>query len=144
MPPTALNCMKSPTQMSYVAVLAFLSLFTILFAVGFVDFSIAPFEDAAMLMRYSDHFAKGYGIVWNVGDKPVDGATDFLFMIVVGLFVKGGLSLEFATRLIGFSSHILTAAPQPLYVIFWQRIPRKVVSATIRLRVRCRIHLQHL
>jgi hypothetical protein len=91
-----------------VFILIFLLLFTVLFAVKFVDFSLAPFEDAAILMRYALHFAKGYGIVWNIGEKPVDGATDFLFMILVGLFVKLGLSLEFATRLIGFLSHIIT------------------------------------
>lgn len=89
-------------------ILVFLLLFTILFAYIFVDFSIAPFEDAAILMRYSENFAQGYGIVWNIGEKPVDGATDFLFMIVLGLFVKTGMSLEFAVRIIGFSSHILT------------------------------------
>jgi arabinofuranosyltransferase len=91
-----------------VFILIFLLLSTGLFAVIFVDFSLPPKEDAAILMRYALHFAKGYGIVWNIGEKPVDGATDFLFMILVGCFVKAGLSLEFATRFIGFLSHIIT------------------------------------
>lgn len=88
--------------------MSFLFLITALFAVRFIDFSITPHEDAAILMRYAEHFAQGHGIVWNIGDKPVDGATDFLFMILVGLLVKVGMSLEFATRFIGFSSHVLT------------------------------------
>lgn len=86
----------------------FLLLFVTLFAIVFVDFSLVPMEDAAILMRYAEHFAQGYGIVWNIGDKPVDGATDFLFMVLVGLLVKAGLSLEFATRFLPFTSHILT------------------------------------
>ncbi len=78
------------------------------YAAYFIDFSCPPFEDAAILMRYAKNFANGHGIVWNVGEAPVDGATDFLFMICVGLLVKTGLSLEMATRSIGFFSHILT------------------------------------
>jgi arabinofuranosyltransferase len=100
--------MNNRLRMSDAVVLIVLLLFTALFAVKFVDFSIAPFEDAAILMRYAEHFAQGHGIVWNIGEKPVDGATDFLFMILLGLFAKAGMSLEFATRLIGFSSHVIT------------------------------------
>ena len=43
-----------------------------------------PFEDAAMVMRYANHLAQGAGIVWNVGDAPLDGATDFLFLLILG------------------------------------------------------------
>lgn len=90
------------------SILVFLLLFIVFYALIFVDFSIAPFEDAAILMRYSDNFAQGHGVVWNIGEKPVDGATDFLFMIIVGLFVKAGASLEFSVRFIGFLSHLFT------------------------------------
>jgi thymidine kinase len=34
-----------------------------------VNFSARPFEDAAILMRYSQHVAEGHGIVWNVGGE---------------------------------------------------------------------------
>ena len=95
-------------KMIDISIIFFLTLFTILFGRIFVDFSIAPFEDAAILMRYSEHIAQGYGIVWNVGDKPVDGATDFLFMLIAGLLTKAGLSLEFSIRIIGYTSHVLT------------------------------------
>ncbi|MCI0452444.1 MAG: hypothetical protein L0Z51_08645 [Candidatus Latescibacteria bacterium] len=81
---------------------------TLVFAAVFVDFSVSPFEDAAILMRYAGHLAGGHGIVWNVGEAPVDGATDFLFMAVVALLVKLGVALEIATRGIGFASHLLT------------------------------------
>jgi arabinofuranosyltransferase len=89
-------------------ILACLLLFAIIFAMRFVDFSLKPVEDAAMLMRYAEHLAGGYGIVWNIGEAPVDGATDFLFMVILGLTVKAGLTLEFATRVLGFSAHLLT------------------------------------
>ena len=50
-----------------------------------MDWRSVPFEDAAMLLRYSQNFAQGHGIRWNIGQNPVDGATDFLYMIVTGL-----------------------------------------------------------
>lgn len=69
---------------------------------------LAPFEDAAMLMRYAEHLASGYGIVWNIGSAPVDGATDFLFMVLAAFFTRLGLSVEAAVRVIGIVSHTLT------------------------------------
>ena len=75
-----------------------------LFATFFVNFNIPPFEDAAMLMRYANHLAHGYGIVWNVGQHPVDGATDFLFMVSVAALMKIGVPLARAVRGIGLFS----------------------------------------
>jgi arabinofuranosyltransferase len=85
-------------------------LFTVLYSILSFDLSLSPFEDAAMLMRYATHVAAGQGIVWNIGERPVDGATDFLFMMVLAAFAWFGIALETAVRLIGIVSHLLTAA----------------------------------
>ena len=77
------------------------------YAMTAVDFSVPPFEDAAMLMRYSKHLADGYGIVWNIGETPVDGATDFLFMVSLAGLNELGLSIETAVRSLGLISHLL-------------------------------------
>src|SRR5258708_11376964 len=61
-----------------------------------------------MLMRYADHLAHGYGIVWNIGEHPVDGATDFLFTVASAFLIKLGVPIGRSVRTIGFSSHILT------------------------------------
>jgi hypothetical protein len=74
----------------------------------FIDFSIPPFEDAAMIMRYAQHLANGHGVVWNIGQAPVDGATDFLFMLASAALIKLGFTVGQAVRGIGFISHILT------------------------------------
>lgn len=79
------------------------------FVVIFLQFSRQPVEDAAILMRYSLHLSQGDGIVWNVGARPVDGGTDFLFLVVLSALVKAGLAVEIAARLIGILSHLLTA-----------------------------------
>ncbi|HXY38238.1 MAG TPA: hypothetical protein VEQ10_01125 [Vicinamibacteria bacterium] len=78
------------------------------YAYAQLDLRGRPEEDAAMLLRYSGHLAQGYGIVWNVGERPVDGATDFLFMLVVAALHRAGLSLETAARGLGLAAHAAT------------------------------------
>ncbi|KAA0276863.1 MAG: hypothetical protein EDM79_06200 [Chloroflexi bacterium] len=95
-----------------VSVLLFVSV--VYYAFNFIDFAIPPFEDAAMLMRYAQHLAAGHGIVWNIGEPPVDGATDFLFMVASAGLIKLGLSVGQSVRGIGFASHLLT-----VLIIYW-------------------------
>jgi len=77
-----------------------LILLTLLFVVSFIfikfrnTFTLPPEEDAAILMRYSQNLANGHGIVWNIGEAPVDGGTDFLYMVSIAALNKLGLSLE--------------------------------------------------
>lgn len=80
------------------------------YAAAKVDFSIPPFEDAAMIMRYAEHFARGEGLVWNVGEAPVDGATDFLLTVGLGTAVACGAGAETATRVAAVGAHYLTIA----------------------------------
>jgi hypothetical protein len=73
-----------------------------------LDRSGRPEEDAAMLLRYSQHLAAGHGVVWNIGEKPVDGATDFLFMVLVAGVHRLGVGLESAAGGIGLVAHAAT------------------------------------
>jgi hypothetical protein len=98
----------------------------IFYAVRYVDFTIPPFEDAAMLMRYAQHLAEGHGIVWNVGKAPVDGATDFLFMVTAAALIKLGLTVGQTVRGIGFVSHLLT-----VLIVYWGN--RRLHNANIPL-----------
>lgn len=86
---------------------------SLLVAVFFYDFTLPPFEDAAMLMRYAGHLAVDGDIVWNRGEAPVDGATDFLFMLMVAGVHKLGLSLEHSVRVLSLAAHLAT-----LWVVF--------------------------
>jgi len=89
---------------------ALLVCLTAVYAPTLVVWAPQPFEDAAILMRYSKHVAEGRGIVWNVGEPPVDGATDFLFMLAVAGLHRAGASLQDAVRGLCFASHLLTVA----------------------------------
>lgn len=84
------------------------------YAWAHLDLGGRPEEDAAMLMRYSRHLAAGHGIVWNVGEPPVDGATDFLFMTLLAGVHRLGVPLDSAARGIGLAAHALT-----VLLVFW-------------------------
>jgi hypothetical protein len=101
---------------------ALLVLLTLAYAVRYVDFNVPPYEDAAMLMRYADHLAHGYGIVWNIGQHPVDGATDFLFMTAAAGLIKLGVTVGRSVRAIGFLAHFAT-----VLLVYW--FNRKVWGA---------------
>lgn len=91
--------------------LTILFLLTSLYTLIYLHFSFKyPFEDAAILMRYAQNLGSGHGMVWNVGEAPVDGATDFLLVVVLAGFVRIGFPLEPSTRLISFTAHLLTIA----------------------------------
>ncbi len=72
------------------------------------QFSAHPYEDAAMLMRYAANLASGHGIVWNVGEAPVDGGTDFLYLVLLAGLVRAGLAVEVAARLTCALAHVAT------------------------------------
>lgn len=73
-----------------------------------VNKPVHPAEDAAMLMRYSINLADGNGIVWNIGQPPVDGATDFLFMVLLAGLYALGVGMEAAPLWVGGISHLIT------------------------------------
>jgi len=105
-------------------VMGLLVIFVIAYTATSVDFGAPPYEDAAMLMRYADHLAHGYGIVWNVGQHPVDGATDFLFMTASAALIRVGVPVGRSVRALGFVSHILT-----VLLVYW--VNRRVWKASL-------------
>lgn len=42
-------------------------------------------DDAYITLRYSQHFAEGYGIVWNIGEPPLEGYSNFSYMFLGAL-----------------------------------------------------------
>lgn len=88
-----------------------------------VQWGQAPTEDAAMLLRYAEHVAQGHGFVWNIGDPPLDGATDFLFVVAVAAVARLGASVETAARLLGAFAHIAT-----VFLVYF--VPRRLFRAS--------------
>ncbi len=49
----------------------------------YVPWNSFPSEDAAMLFQYSENLAESGRVAYNLGGPPVEGATDFLWMLVL-------------------------------------------------------------
>ena len=60
-----------------------------------------PAEDACILFRYATHVAEGHGIVWNVGEPPVEGATEFAWMVLLAAMMRAGLPLQVTAQALG-------------------------------------------
>ncbi|MFC5290280.1 hypothetical protein ACFPM7_24775 [Actinokineospora guangxiensis] len=56
-------------------------------------------DDALITFRYSANLAAGHGPVWNVGEDPVEGFTNFLWMLWHTPFAALGLSLPTVAKL---------------------------------------------
>lgn len=67
----------------------------------FVWLQPVPAEDACILFRYAAHLAGGHGIVWNIGEPPVEGATEFSWMVLIAGIMRLGLPVEAATQALG-------------------------------------------
>jgi hypothetical protein len=102
---------RGPADLAALLGLAALLLFTGLPA---LRSTAPPAEDAAMLLRYAGHLAAGHGMVWNLGEPPCDGATDFLFALMTAGLAAAGLSLETAVRALGLAAHALTVG-----LVYW-------------------------
>ena len=48
-------------------------------------------DDAYISFRYAQHLAQGDGLVWNVGEPPVEGYTNFLWTVLLAVPEKLGL-----------------------------------------------------
>src|SRR3954453_14850312 len=57
------------------------------------------FDDAYMFLRYAHNLLGGYGLGWNRGEPPVDGATSLPHVLVVALVRWAGPTLSNAAVL---------------------------------------------
>ena len=61
------------------------------FAIGGARYFVL-FEDAMISMRYARHLADGHGFVWNIGEKPIEGFTNLLWVLWMSVAHKLGMS----------------------------------------------------
>ena len=40
-------------------------------------------DDAYISFRYAKHLAEGYGLVWNIGEYPLEGYTNFFWVVII-------------------------------------------------------------
>lgn len=75
------------------AALAFYAVFVLRtsFTIGGTRYFVL-FEDAMISMRYARHLASGHGLVWNIGEPPIEGFTNLLWVLWMSVAHLLGLS----------------------------------------------------
>ncbi len=76
-------------------------------------FSRFVVDDAYISFRYAENFIHGNGLVFNPGEY-VEGYTNFLWVVLLGLLNRLGLEMETAARVLGGMTSLLT-----LWGTFW-------------------------
>jgi len=66
-----------------------------------------PMDDAFISFRYANFFADGHGLVWNTGER-VEGYTNFLWTLLLGIGMKLGIEPERASIILSFPCYIGT------------------------------------
>lgn len=90
----------------------FLIILSLLIATIF-SINILPHEDAAILFRYSENLSNTGIISYNPNDVPTEGATDFLWMLIIAILYKFGINSYFSAIILNllsliFISNIIT------------------------------------
>lgn len=80
-------------------------------------------EDAFISFRFARHLADGLGLVWNPGESPVEGYTNFLWVLLSALGIRLGLDPGGFAQLLG----VMAGAAVPVYVY---RFGRRLLGLT--------------
>lgn len=127
---------SSTSRALYVALASAVSFF----AIGLLTLSRAhPEEDAFILFRYVRNVVDGHGIVFNVGGAHAEGATDFLWMILLCVVTWLGIDVAVAAALLnavgaGIAGFLLFQVLESAGLarlgrgIWWVLVPVTVVS----------------
>jgi hypothetical protein len=71
------------------------------------NFSI---DDVAISYRYAQHLAQGAGLTWNPGQPPVEGYSNFLWVLLLAAGATMGIDIEISSKIIGVLFGVLTLA----------------------------------
>ena len=64
-------------------------------------------EDAYISFRFAKNLAGGHGLIWNPGEKPVEGYTNFLWVIISAVLLKFRLNILWLCQAIGIIAGLL-------------------------------------
>jgi arabinofuranosyltransferase len=65
-----------------------------------IDYLRFVCDDAFISFRYAKNFVEGHGLVYNIGER-VEGYTNFLWTLLVSLFMKMGLDVVVVSQVLG-------------------------------------------
>jgi hypothetical protein len=84
-------------------------------------YAIWPFtiDDMYISLRYAKHWSAGYGLVWNIGEPPVEGYSNFIFVVIGRLALSLGCDPVFFLKSTGVLGLFLTSCAVYALARFW-------------------------
>lgn len=64
-------------------------------------------DDAYITLRYARHLAEGQGLLWNPGEPPVEGYSNFTFLVLATGALKGGWDPVITLKVAGAVSSVV-------------------------------------
>ena len=65
-------------------------------------------DDAYITFRYARNLASGFGLVWNPGEPPLEGYTNFLWAVLLALAIGTGIDPALASMVMGILCLVAT------------------------------------
>ena len=72
-------------------------------------------EDAYITFRYAQHLSQGHGLVWNIGEPPVEGYTNFSWLLLASGIMTLGLDVPLVMQIAGVLAGVAAIAFTYLY-----------------------------
>jgi len=88
-------------------------------------------DDAFISFRYAKNFSQGYGLVFNPGTEPVEGYTNFLWIIILAFSYKIGIDIVLLSKVLGYIFSISTILILLFYLNYKNNSLIQIVSALI-------------
>ncbi|MBD3297320.1 MAG: hypothetical protein GF341_01600, partial [candidate division Zixibacteria bacterium] len=98
-PPTSDTSPRATRSASEAIPLVVAAIVFVASAIYLWDFSI---DDVFISFRYAEHLGHGHGLAWNIGSPPVEGFSNFLWVIILGVFALFGSGVVFTAKMLGF------------------------------------------
>jgi arabinofuranosyltransferase len=96
----------------------------LIFILLFWDYSI---DDAFVTFRYAENLSDGGGLVFNPGDKPVEGYSNFLWLLILSVAYSLGLPTYMMAKVLGIIFFLLTGA---VWFLYFEKSPSKYMWLT--------------
>ncbi len=102
--------MEIDNKILLISIVVGLSFFSV-FLIYIWNFTV---DDAYISFRYSQHLSEGYGLVWNVGEPPVEGFSNLLWVLTITLGYFLNLNSVIFAKILSLMALFITL------VLYWK------------------------